>query len=92
MKTKENFRVVVDVPRHGIIDRDLNRRERSEYRDAKALLEQVNRHCDGEGARIEYDEVCSHCGRPWETDPHADGEPVCCDKAQEEFKAVKASA
>lgn len=36
-----------------------------------------------------YEDQCSHCGYEWELDE--DG-PVCCEKAQAEWNAEKASA
>ena len=78
-------RVVVDTP---TFYRALHTEsEHAEMmRRSKALAEQVDRHCDGEGkARVEFDveHYCSHCGYGWEIDD--DGLPVCCDKAQAEF-------
>lgn len=34
----------------------------------------------------EFQEQCSYCGREWEED---EGCPVCCDKAQKEWKEQK---
>jgi hypothetical protein len=57
------------------------------------ILKQVKRHVDdAQHARIESDsvEACEFCSYEWETEE--DGTPVCCGKAQEEFKASKAVA
>lgn len=35
-----------------------------------------------------YEDQCSFCGYKWETDEH--GEPLCCSKAQEEWKQQQA--
>ena len=85
MKQRENFRVVASVN-----EREPYRKltEREKEHKAKILKEQIVRHCDADDVHIEWDTVCSNCGRSWEEDSNTK-EPVCCNKAQAEFAADK---
>ena len=50
------------------------------------IAKDVKRHIDGVSEiHTEWDveEICSFCGLTWEIE--ASGEPVCCEKAQEEW-------
>lgn len=58
------------------------------------LIEQIQRHCDVgnvcpsiQGA---MEAVCEYCGQSWEE--NAQGEPVCCEKAGDEWQAAHAEA
>lgn len=51
------------------------------------IVKQVKRHIDDiADVYVKYDteEVCEFCGFSWETEDN--GEPVCCNKAVEEWK------
>ena len=87
-KVRENFRVIAGLDERRSYGMSRKGREANYQRDAEALKEQVKRHCDADSVWIEWDTVCEHCGRSWEVDP-ATSEPVCCDKAQQEFAAEK---
>lgn len=85
--TLSNFRVVVEPKTHiyGIA-----LRESTVKKDCEEIVEQIKRHVDNvHSVSLEYDTdiTCSHCGYGWEEE--MDGEPLCCDKAVEEFKHQK---
>lgn len=97
---KSNFRVVVEPRRLGdfgsvrISDNFFGKTEaqvEKEYQSrCNDIEEQIKRHVDNVGSvQVEYDtdEVCSHCGSPWEQDET--GMPQCCVKAEKEFEASK---
>lgn len=55
----------------------------------KDVKEAIERHVDHFGnVYIATEQICSYCKYLWETEDS--GEPVCCEKAQEEFKKQKA--
>jgi len=93
----ENFRVVVE-PR-GLGDFGYVRTSDSfaypkqkdqekEYRNrCDDIIEQIKRHVDNiRCVEMLFDSeyICEHCGCIWGEDEN--GEPVCCGKAQEEFR------
>jgi hypothetical protein len=88
----ENIRVVLEPAVFNFQDDD------SIKRDCSKIIEQIKRHVDGvEHASIEWDSqaICSYCENSWEVnvdeaDPDWEvGEPVCCTKAQEEWKRTQ---
>ena len=90
-KIRENFRVIADLDERHSYGMTRKTREASYARDAESLKEQVKRHCDANHVWVEWDTVCEHCGRAWEVDSNTK-EPVCCDKAQQEFAAARVAA
>jgi rubrerythrin len=89
-KIRENFRVVAYAGDWGIFGVDALAKELRLKKSAEELLKQIKRHCDATRLTMEWDTVCGFCGYQWETDPTTH-EPVCCDKAQTEFAAIKSS-
>lgn len=86
---RSNYHVVVYTP-EPVFMRNTDHDEM--MRRSRALAEQVDRHCDGEGkAEIHFDteHYCEHCGYSWELDE--DGVPTCCDEAQKEHDAEAAA-
>ena len=77
---------------------DENKRAK-EYEDrCNEIVSEIKRHVNNIGSIcVEFDEkkVCSFCGYDWEVNDNPDdsdwelGEPVCCKKAQEEWKLEK---
>jgi len=54
------------------------------------LEKSILRHCDDvDSISVEWDSVyvCSDCGWTWEVDEN--GEPMCCQKAADEWKAAQ---
>ena len=83
MKIKTEFRVCATVDDH-TWEKDPVKREKVVQQRADALKTEIKRHCDGYTSLwIEWDLECSYCKRAWETEPS--GEPVCCNKAQEDW-------
>lgn len=85
---KSNYRVVIEPVTH-IYGIEL--RKETVDRDLKDIMEQVKRHVDNvHSVYIDYDkdEVCSHCGYSWEVDEETK-EPLCCQKAIDEFNEQK---
>lgn len=85
---QQNYRVVIEIS-----DRRFTRDKRIFASDCKAtcesIQEQVKRHIDDVGiVYIESDTQCEFCNCQWETDAKT-GEPVCCDRAQQEFNSAK---
>ena len=82
-----NFRAVADVPSgFGAFD------EHQAERDGRTIVDQIKRHCDVDSAHLEWDTevTCEFCGFAWEivtdtADPDL-GMPICCSKAQEEWR------
>ena len=81
----ENFRVVVEPPMYTVIRSDYTEKQ---YRSAcDEIVQQIKRHVDNvQYVSTECDSkyICEYCGYTWEEDET--GEPMCCGKAQEEFK------
>ena len=100
---RDNFRVIIEVDSSYIGEYFGGRRwVPTEYgvkamaATAEDIVAQVKRHVDNaESVGIDYDtiEICSYCGLEWETNGDPDdpdwelGQPVCCDKAIEEWKS-----
>ena len=87
---KTNWRVVIEPD-----DRFAWRHwDESDYRQAcEKVLAQVKRHVDNsEDASVKFDteELCEFCKSEWETEES--GEPLCCGKAVDEWKAAQAQA
>jgi len=85
---KENIRVEVEPKLWGI---GIAETEKDQVRACKDIVEQIERHVDGVGlCQVLWDSVsyCEFCGYKWETDEDT-GEPLCCKKAQDEWKKNK---
>ena len=89
---KENIRVEVDLGRTWFSYRET---EKDQIRSAEDIIFQIKRHVDDVGrCEIIWDEstVCEYCEYELEVNEDPDdpdwalGEPVCCIKAQEEWK------
>lgn len=87
----ENFRIIV-LPDFAYLPTSFD------VKQCNNMIAEIKRHVDGvKSAEIEYDPVerCSFCMSTWEVnqDPNDPdvyfGEPICCDKAQQEFRAQK---
>lgn len=81
MKAKTNFRVVVEPDKR--FYSFINNPDEF-FRDiCEEMILQIKRHVDNVGLlHLEWDWICSFCGRDWEEDE--DG-PLCCTKAVEEY-------
>lgn len=85
---RSNYRVVVEPITHVY---GIALSEDTVKGDCREMAEQIKRHCDSVGrvdVEFDSDEVCSHCGYGWELDEET-GEPVCCNKAIDEFNNEK---
>lgn len=85
VKTK-NYRVVVEPRMYTYIRRYLT--EEQYRRVCNEIIEQIKRHVDDVlDVQIEFDSeyTCEYCENTWEEDEN--GEPMCCGKAQEEWKS-----
>jgi hypothetical protein len=59
--------------------------EQNIIKNVEELQREIKKHCDYyEGSTLKKNYECSFCGNTWETEDS--GLPVCCQKAQEEFK------
>ncbi len=92
VKHKTNIRVEVtfdeDDRKKWLMKANLDNLEEYLFDKAKAVAEQIERHCDDyDTVGAVYDTVilCSHCGLEWEDTYDADG-PMCCEKAQAEWE------
>lgn len=96
VKTVIDLRVICDPPSF------ITFSWQSIEQQSKALLQWTedfhtfirdHRSMDGMCLIVEkqYEDQCSHCHRQWETDDET-GEPLCCNKAQEEWKISKLTA
>jgi len=80
------------------IEPDEEKREARYKAMCEDIMEQIKRHIDDVGnvyLDCDTEEVCSYCRRTWEVnedpnDPDAElGQPLCCHKAIEEWRANK---
>ena len=96
---QENYRVVITPSGWGYIIAPDDPTRNSQLKEICAdIVKDVKHHIDNiENVLIKWDtvETCSFCGGGWEVneDENDDtwelGEPVCCKKAQDEWKKTK---
>ena len=98
---KENYRVIIEPSRSFLYDCGYRGAEIDEgaRRICENAVEQIIRHVDyGNGSvTVVHDEpaACSFCRDAWEVNEDPDdeeyllGEPVCCKKARDEYKALE---
>lgn len=103
--TKTNFRVVItprDLGELGgctLSDEMVSRNIEQDYQErCEEIAAQAIRHIDNvRHAAVEFDEdvACSHCCLPWHEQVEGDvsdyplGIPLCCEKAQKEWRDKK---
>ncbi|KKN83535.1 hypothetical protein LCGC14_0297740 [marine sediment metagenome] len=98
VRIEEDIHVEVEVAPGWLDDKDdweaLRRR-------AEIVAKEIKRHVDGwasVGVRSKSKEVCPFCCNDWEVVEEGDGfnmppgTPLCCEKAQEAFKATAEGA
>ena len=82
---RSNYRIVVEP------DSPLFGETTEEY--CESTVREIKRHIDDlKSVYVDWDMVCSFCGAPWEVASHDDetvkkGQPVCCEKAMDEWDA-----
>ena len=96
---QENYRVVITPSGYGYIISSNEEVRNSQLKGmCEDIVKDVKHHIDNiENVLIKWDtvETCSFCGGGWEVneDENDDtwglGEPVCCKKAQKEWKKTK---
>jgi hypothetical protein len=94
-KTLVDLHAEIDMPRSWYYGRDLEQQAKYLEDDAKELTAFIRDHRsrDQYGITIvrEYKTLCEFCGR--EEERHTDtDEPLCCQKAIDEFNANKTEA
>ena len=93
---KENYRVVVEPNRSYWNRGDLKELEEDKRNTCESIVDDIKRHVDDiQSVDVEFDEseICEFCQRVWEIweeesedGGYIKGEPVCCNKAMDEFR------
>ena len=98
---KENYRVVVEPNRSYWTRGDLKELEEEKRNTCESIVDDIKRHVDDvNSVEVIFDEseICEFCQTEWEVweeeefedGGYIKGEPVCCNKAGDEFRIKEA--